>query len=374
MRKLALFLFAVATVGQGHAQQNTVTSSFQASGFLTIATHRHWLPIDREKVRPLSVKPLNEKQQWTADSASRLADNTSLLSIVLIERGQLIYEKYNWPSAEHKHMFSWSMSKSLTAYTVGSALCNGKINSIDRVSKELSPELRGSAQGDASVKHLLMMASGAADGGHGNGEHNNHAWQSIAIGQVKSGHEYVKEHGVQSQGFFGPSQPGKKFIYTNLDTLALESVVEARGGFIREFEQNIWSKVGAERRGSWVLDRDKRALTYSGFSAIPRDWARIAMWSIDQLKGSDACMREYMQAATNPQIANHSEIGKNFKQYGYQTWIGRFGPRPSYWWVGYGGQRVGIDPVTERIIVVSSWREDYMDQIYNLFGAWQRNY
>jgi CubicO group peptidase (beta-lactamase class C family) len=83
-------------------------------------------------------------------------------------------------------------------------------------------------------------------------------------------------------------------------------------------------------------------------------------------------MRDYMQAATSHQLSNYTSVGPNYKGYGYQTWIGNFGTRPSFWWVGYGGQRVGVDPETERIIVVFSQREDYMDQIHNLFGQWQR--
>jgi len=75
---------------------------------------------------------------------------------------------------------------------------------------------------------------------------------------------------------------------------------------------------------------------------------------------------------TKPQIVNNSKVASNFKSYGYQTWVRSLENRSSYWWVGYGGQRIGIEPETERVIVVSSWREDYMDQIYDLFGAWQR--
>jgi hypothetical protein len=52
-------------------------------------------------------------------------------------------------------------------------------------------------------------------------------------------------------------------------------------------------------------------------------------------------------------------------------WVNSGPPRPSYWWAGFGGQRVGIDTEKKRVIVVSSWREDYMDQVYSLFERWQ---
>ena len=80
-----------------------------------------------------------------------------------------------------------------------------------------------------------------------------------------------------------------------------------------------------------------------------------------------------MQAATSVQIPNRSKrVGAHFPGYGYQTWILDSRGRKSYWWVGFGGQRVGIDPVSEKIIVLSSYRESYMADVYKLFEDWQR--
>jgi CubicO group peptidase (beta-lactamase class C family) len=113
-------------------------------------------------------------------------------------------------------------------------------------------------------------------------------------------------------------------------------------------------------------------LAQSGFSATARDWARLAIYTVKSLKGQNGeCIKNYMEESTSPQIENKSgRIGKAFKNYGYQTWIGSFGGRHSYWWVGYGGQRVGIDPESEKIMVLTSWREDYMADAYKLFRDW----
>jgi CubicO group peptidase (beta-lactamase class C family) len=223
---------------------------------------------------------------------------------------------------------------------------------------------------EATVRDVLKMASGAPKAIRA-GESHNDGWMRMAH-QVYTGQEYVRDYGVRGQGFFGPIKSGQSFSYLGINTLALESVIEARGGFIKQFEENIWSKVGAERGASWMLDKNGRAIAQSGFTAHARDWARLAMWTIDQLKGNDACMRDFMRAATSSQISNNTNLASNFKSYGFQTFIGNLSSVESYWWVGYGGQRVGVDPKSERIIVVSSWRENYMDQIYDLFGQWQR--
>jgi CubicO group peptidase (beta-lactamase class C family) len=94
------------------------------------------------------------------------------------------------------------------------------------------------------------------------------------------------------------------------------------------------------------------------------------MFSIKQSKAT-GCIGNFMQNATRAQVPNVSRrVGQAFPSYGYQTWIGNFRGRSSYWWVGYGGQRVGIDPESERIIVITSWREDYMADVYKLWGSW----
>jgi CubicO group peptidase (beta-lactamase class C family) len=368
---LSLSLTLTLAWRQVHAQATaTVPSSFQATGYNGFISHRHFMkPVG--PVRELLRDSLTSDQQRVADQAAQLAQNPSLLSIVLVERGKIIYEHYNEPARADRWFYSWSMSKSLTAYTLGTALCNGRISNLDTPAGQLSPELLGTVHGEATVRDSLMMASGVKDAQQ-DGEYRSGVWLQI-VQQSYSGQEYLRDHSTRGQGFFGAAKSGSTFNYKNIDTTALESVVEARGGFLRQFQENIWSKVGAERGASWVLDKDKRAVAYAGFTAHTRDWARLAMWSIDQIKGDDSCMRDFMQAATRSQISNHTNTGRSFKSYGYQTYIGNFGPRDSYWWVGHGGQRVGIDPKTERIIVVSSWREDYMDQIYNLFGQWQRN-
>ena len=370
MLRFVIFFYLLAqTSWFVFAEEATVSSFSQATGFNNEVSNRHRLK-PSDQTRPLTRRALNEDQQQVADRSAQLAQNASLLSILLIERGQIIYEKYNLPAREDRWFMSWSMSKSLTAYTLGTAFCKGKISSLNIAAGDLSPELKGTVYADSLVRDILMMASGAKDAQQ-NGEHHNQAWSRITQ-QVYSGQEYLHDFGQRGKGFFGVTKSGTTFSYKNIDTLALESVVESNGGFIKQFEENIWSKIGAERSASWMLDKSNRAVSFAGFTAHTRDWARLAMWSIDQIKGDDLCMRKYMRDATNAQISNYGPIGKSYKKYGYQTWIGNFGPRPSYWWVGYGGQRVGVDPENELVIVVSSWREDYMDQIHDLFGAWQR--
>ena len=56
------------------------------------------------------------------------------------------------------------MGKSLTALTVGRVHCSGLLPDLDRKAKSYDDRLAGTQYGEATVRQLLMMASGAARG------------------------------------------------------------------------------------------------------------------------------------------------------------------------------------------------------------------
>ncbi|CAN1518375.1 serine hydrolase [Limnohabitans sp. B9-3] len=330
-----------------------------------------------------SISPLilrkREPQGGEVDivrQAHIIANNNPLLSIVLVDRGEIIFEAYNAPAKEDRPNFSWSMSKSLTAYTMGLANCENLMIDYDQRADIYSDDLKGTVYGEATVRNLLMMSSGVRKA-ISSGDHlirkdnckegiDCDGWQ-MQRSQSLSGVEYlqkVKERDIAS---------GKEFRYAGTDTLALSNIIDKNGGFIQQFEQHFWSKIGAESAGFWLLDKDNKAIAQAGFSAVSRDWARLAMYTIKLKKSGTICQQNFMNEATSPLIANYGSVGRAHRAYGYQTWINTSGPRTSYWWLGYGGQRVAVDAEKERILVVTSFRESYLDQVGDLFSKWQRN-
>jgi CubicO group peptidase (beta-lactamase class C family) len=170
---------------------------------------------------------------------------------------------------------------------------------------------------------------------------------------------------------FGIIKSGTTFSYKNSDTTALEMIVSATSskGFVGEFEQEIWNRIGAEGFGVWLQDRQKKAIAYSGFNATARDWIKLAMFSKDLLFSSDTCIREYMKKATTYQINTDRPA---FTQFGYQTWVANWSGGSSYWWRGYAGQRIAVDPERGLIMYVASSNDDYQNRLYDLFSNWQR--
>lgn len=330
-------------------------------------------------VTPLPKREPKGNERGIVEQADRIFSNNPALAMLLIDHGQIIYERYRAPADQTSPLFSWSMSKSLTALTIGAMVCEGKIPDINQPAGKYSRELQGTLFGEASVKNLLTMSSGIATSQFvGNQKPgataNDNEWMDMRA-QRLSGAEFLKwdSHKRGSKFFGGPLESGAKFNYSSSDTLALSNIADNNGGFIPVFTKSIWNQVGAENTGYWMLDKDNRVVAQSGFGASGRDWARIAMFGLRTLKEKDTCMGKFMAEATREQLPNSDHrVGKKFSGYGYQTWIADFGPNNSYWWVGFGGQRIGVDPVNERIIVLSSHQESYMDEIYRMFAQWQR--
>jgi CubicO group peptidase (beta-lactamase class C family) len=380
MRKnLLVVSLLIAFTQSGWSATAEVQPHRAAGGMASEFKNHRFLPADSPI--PLPQKTLTESDRRIIEQAELMFERNSTLSIVMVEKGQLVFEKYRAPSGPTIPNFSWSMSKSLTGYTVGAMSCSGQIPDLNQQGQSYSPELRNTVYGEATVKNLLTMSSGVKDAIHsGNQIYKTSGcthgidcddWQ-MQRNQVLSGVELLKAFPDREISRGRPVASGSRFAYNAVDTLSLSNIADHNGGFINNFTKYIWSQAGAEAPAYWMLDKENRAISQAGFSAVSRDWARLAMLSIKQSKSSD-CMGKFMQDATTEHLSNAGHrIGKAFKGYGYQTWIANFGPRDSYWWVGYGGQRVGVDPVTERIIVITSYREDYMKEVYGLFGTWQR--
>ena len=210
-----------------------------------------------------------------------------------------------------------------------------------------------------------MMASGSAKNG-ANGQPKPGAYKNIRDQRV-SGLELIK-------GLTKDRKQGTYFQYNSADTLALSEVTNTFGGLVRNFDYYIWSQIGPEVEGSWMVDYENKAIAFAGFNASLRDWGRLGMYTINMVKGRGGeCMQEFTTEMNSKLIKNNWKKGRpgwSFSDYGYQTWIMQNG---NAWWVGYGGQRVGLNFDLEKVMVVHSSTENYLIEahdVFNYFADW----
>jgi CubicO group peptidase (beta-lactamase class C family) len=314
----------------------------------------------------LTNRSPTKNESSICNSFHNLFQKNSCLSLIVYSKGNIIYENYRKPASESCPLFSWSMSKSLIAFTLGYLLSEEIIEDLNDTGSKYSKDLDGTVFGETSLRNMLTMSSGVRRSKE-NGNQSLTEWHDMTTGSYSTV-DHLKIYGKKEM------EPGHSFNYSGTDTEAICNIIDNNGGFLNYFEKYIWQPSQCENMGYWMLEKNDRAVSQAGFSAVARDWIRIGLHTIRELKSSNTIVRNYMREATSPQIRNNNIHGNTtLRYYGYQTWIGDFNKEPSYWLCGMGGIRLGIDPVNDKIVYVCSYdsTSDYVRQIYRTFNDFQ---
>lgn len=328
---------------------------------------------------------LSRSDQAVADRASAVFERNPAVAMLLIEHGEIIFERYDPRVNEKTPLLGYSMSKSLTSLNVGKAICSGLLGPIETQAKKINPALNGLSYGEATIKELLTMSSGSIrgtvkDGGNpGNAGLGNPAFEKLYWDiphQLKAFGRYERNRDGELL------KPGAEFNYKNLDTQTLALLFKTDGdtSFQKFFEKNVWQSIGAERDGYWIYDNNGIVHSPSSFHATLRDWGRVALYLQNVLVANqqDDCFTNYLKEATRQQIRNRGKeageeywTGRAFAGYGYQFWTNPIGDSSdAFFMLGYRGQRIAVNPKTGHIMVVISSEENYMGALYDLFAKW----
>ena len=90
----------------------------------------------------------------------RLRAEQRAAGIVILQDGQIRFEKYGLGFGPEGRWTSFSVAKSFTSTLVGAAIQDGYIKSLEDKVSTYVPGLRGSAYDDVTVRQLLTMSSG----------------------------------------------------------------------------------------------------------------------------------------------------------------------------------------------------------------------
>jgi len=266
----------------------------------------------------------------------QLFDRNNAKALLVAQGEDIIYERYSFGTGRRSTPLGYSMSKSLTALTVGKALCEGHISSINDPLKKYVPALAETSWGDSSVRDVLRMSSGAYDTlmsmhGHKNLQHSQAFGHSEHIGKMNEDYTDLMRMADERK-----HPPGIEFNYSNFDTIALGLLIQGstQMSFPAYFEKSIWQPAGTQSKGAWFINQKKQTSTYQGFSASPEDWIRIGIMVLNQLKNQDDCFGKFTKEATSKQINSFGPA----PNYGYQIWVNCGSPKSDFCFVGYGGQ------------------------------------
>ena len=271
-------------------------------------------------------RPTAEVETWVAAQGT--------VALVVVRRGQVVYERYFNGHQRDSIGTSFSMAKSVVSSLIGVALAEGSITSVDDPVTRYLPELLSNDPRFAAItlRHLLLMRSGIAfDEGYRS--------------PFADASQFYLTSNMPAQvaGLRIVRAPDQTYSYQSGDTQLLAMALErATGQRLAAYAQTrLWQPMGAEFDASWSLDSaasgvargfcclNARAIDYARFgqlvlqggqrdgrSIIPADWLRQST-AAQTLDGVDDPARRNIENPGTPRAA-------------FYAWQWRRAPKPRF--------------------------------------------
>jgi CubicO group peptidase (beta-lactamase class C family) len=299
--------------------------------------------------------PRSSPEQQGVESASISALLTALddkglelHSLMLLRHGHVVAEGWWAPYKPAGVHLLYSLSKSFTSTAVGLAVQEGLLRVEDLVTSffpDSVPEEVHPRVARMTVRHLLCMATG----------HREDTLERI----YRRTHEVPVPDIVRAFLSLPPEEePGSWFTYNNGATMMLSAIVTKVSGqrlldYLRPRLLEPLGIVDAYWAGFGDLDQ--------GFSGLHLQTHAIAAFGQLYLQqgswqGRQLIPRDWVSAATRPQVANPREPEIDWRQgYGYQFWMCR---HDAYRGDGAYGQFCIVFPKLDAVLAITAATDD----------------
>ena len=274
----------------------------------------------------------------------KLLSDLETTALLVIENGQIVYEKYSGSGGQDVLSGSFSMAKTVVGLLTGIAIQEKKIASLDEPIGTYLPEWSASPEGKITIKNLLTMSSGLN-------------WDE----------SYWNPFAVTAEAYYGLNlltptlkqrlihDPGTVFSYQS-GTPQLLGLILTRATNLNlavYASKKLWIPMGAEKDALWSLDHENgMEKAYCCFNARARDFARIGQLMLQKGEWNHRPIvnPEYVTAMTTPNGVPGAD-GKPTDDYGYQTWIVQTPQGNVPYARGILGQAIIVIPQKNRVVV-----------------------
>ncbi len=277
-----------------------------------------------------SVKPTDELEKWHKKLGT--------VAFLIIKNDSVWNESYYDDYDKSSKSNSFSMAKSIVSASLGKAITQGKIKSLEQKVSEFFPEFKKGKSTNMTVGDLSSMASGLD-------------WDE----------SYYSPFSITTRAYFdddlssvilclkGVNEPGKAYKYLSGNTQLLAMCIEkATGKSLADYvAENFWDPMGAENEALWQTDHEGGIVkAYCCFASNARDFARFGKlykqhgkWNGQQLLDST-----FIAKSTTPRFDASPE-------YGYGWWLCNYKDKEIFYMRGHLGQNVIVIPQDDLIIV-----------------------
>ena len=247
---------------------------------------------------------------------------------------------------------------------------------MDKRADSVVTALAGTDLGAATLRDLLMMASGTSEPsardyvGTTPEETRQYLEGSGNLEQLLA----TPRQSTAQKGVFSKLRPGERFSYKSRDPYTVAMMLERAVGMpaTRWIDEQLLSEARTEYPAILATDRSGYFHGANGGVRLALiDWVRLAIY-VDKQRRTETCFGRFIREMGKTQI-RASGVTKGFDGYGYLTWTDNTYAPNSFWAVGYGGQRIGwsTDPNNRRIFLMFSNSADRdMDQVYPVAREW----
>jgi CubicO group peptidase (beta-lactamase class C family) len=279
--------------------------------------------------------------------------------LLVLHKGQVVYQKHYSGMAAHQPHSLWSMSKSFTGLLATMLIKEGTIDPNALVTKYL-PELNDSAWADATVQQTLDMTTGVAYSENFR-DPNSGIFQYLhAAGLLPAQPTYTGPRTIPDLlvTIKKEGEHGAGFKYKTVDTEVMGWLLQRVTGksYAALLSERIWSRIGAQDDAYVWADPIGTQITSVGFSATLRDLARVGetMRLAGRYNGrqviAEGVIAEIRKGGDSEKFKANGQAMRAGYSYHNQWWVphdrdGTFEMK------GLNGQHMHINPAAELVIV-----------------------
>ena len=240
-----------------------------------------------QQLRPeIGALKLSGKDQ-PDQTLDQFVNNGAVDGCIVLHAGKIVYEKYPTIQPNDVHLI-FSVTKALVSTTLAILEDQGKID-LQKPVENYLPELKGSAWAGIRLRDVADMRSGiegdeSSPDAYRNPAHKEYQ-REATLGWEPRTAPNLPEAARRGDllAFLGTlkaeHEPGETWTYTSSNTSVLGEVITRMTGksLADHISDLIWSKIGAERDASIVVNEKKFPEAAAGMSATLRDVARFGL-------------------------------------------------------------------------------------------------
>lgn len=306
----------------------------------------------------LQLPPSFSHQGQTYETQAFL-ETTDTAALLVLKNGEIIYENYWLTGGPNVNWLSMSVAKSFVSATLGIAVDEGFVKSIEQPITDYVPSLAGSAYDGVRIKDILQMSSGA----RWNEDYSDPDSDVMRFAEIFALGGSLNEFTATLQR---QRLPGTFNQYNSADTQALAMLIsQATGRSLTDYmTEKLWLPMGPENDAYWMLDAEGVEMAFGGLNATARDYAKLG--ELFRLKGRrdgrQIVPEAWVHASITPD-APHLMAGNNPNSdypmgYGLQWWVPE-GTEGEFSAIGVYNQFIFVNPTRDTVIVKLSANNAY---------------